>query len=129
MSRRTEAAVVIDCGAMAQLTATERHKVNILLRRMRHLQIRFDLPDKVRSWDLAEYAALHWALERIGVVLTERKITPPHCCGTDCSFGGGARIYHTPTAGCRCQCEDCRQSKRNSGQNELTGLKVEATGE
>ena len=63
--------VVINGAAMAVLDVAERNKVNLLLRRMRHLQTRFEQPGIIRSWDLAEYDALAWALERIGVVSVE----------------------------------------------------------
>jgi hypothetical protein len=60
--------VVINGVAMQTLTAVERNKVNLLLRRMRHLRQRFEQPGVIRSWDVAEYEALSWVLERIGVV-------------------------------------------------------------
>jgi hypothetical protein len=72
--------IVINGAAIQALATAERNKVNLLLRRMRHLQARFEQPDFIRSWDLAEYQALAWALERIGVVLVEQ--SSKRTCGS-----------------------------------------------
>jgi Mn-dependent DtxR family transcriptional regulator len=53
---------------MQRLTASGRRNINIILRRMRHLETRFS-ENPALSWDIAEHAALRWALEELGVLL------------------------------------------------------------
>ena len=63
--------IIINGAVMAKLSIAERNKVNLLLRRMRHLQTRFEQPGVIRTWDLSEYEALAWVLGELGVVSVE----------------------------------------------------------
>ena len=58
-------------GAFRQLSSKGRWSVRRLLRRMEYLRARFareEIPTHARSHEAAEYRALWWALESLGVV-------------------------------------------------------------
>jgi hypothetical protein len=69
MSRRFEAPLVTDTRGMAALSSKDRQKVLILIRRMRFLRNRFEAIGPQRGHDVMEYNAIHWALEKLGLVV------------------------------------------------------------
>ena len=81
MSRRTEAPLIVDYPRLrADYDHDDRRKLLCLVRRMQHLQERLmdpgDDPDTIRTNHYAqEYEALHFVLEKLGVVRFEATVT------------------------------------------------------